>query len=258
MIEINSFFTHLKHSMEQHSDRLKKGRIFLPQYLRGRRFTKGFRPIAYTLAKRLELKVRKEVQNPFLEQYELGKPQRVDFAFAGRRAETTPLLFLEVESLGGSQLYQFYEHRQIKEEANYNKLWYYYGTLGNYYTTCKRVPRYFVWFLILPDRQIERSPYQWWDPTPDYKFFHPSLKELVCESPYRFYDHLIKASARLFIKKKKEFLSPAKRKWFRMELRECQDVCELVFITCTVDRLIMSRGKDLFDPCREMSVPLNW
>jgi hypothetical protein len=258
MIEVTAFFTTLKESMEQHADRLKKGRIFLPQYLKGRRFTKALHPIAATLARRLNLKVEEEVANSFLKKYRIGDRQQVDFVFAVRRDEGVPLLFLEVESLGGAQLYQFCEHRGINKEENCNKLWYYYETLANHFTAGQRVPRYFVWLLILPDCRIERSPYQWWDANPNYKFIHPSLKELVCQSPYRFYDHLIKTSARLFIEKYQDFLAPWTNGWVTKGLRECQEVCELVFITCTIDRLIMSRGKDFFDPNQEVSVPLNW
>jgi hypothetical protein len=86
--------------------------------------------------------------------------------------------------------------------------------------------------------------------------FDRSLKELVYESPYRFYDHLIKSAARLFITKHHDFKPTVSGRWTKIKLTEFQDVCELVFITCSWDRLIMSRGKDHFDPKREINVSL--
>jgi hypothetical protein len=88
--------------------------------------------------------------------------------------------------------------------------------------------------------------------------FHPSLKQLVYESPYRFYDHLIKSAARLFITEDQEFKDPHSGKCIKKKLTEFRDVCELIFITATRDRLIMSRGTDGFDPKKKIRVSLNW
>ncbi len=251
MIEIEEFFAMLKECMEAYAGRLRNGRIILPQYLKGGSLEPAFRPVARCLARTSNLRLKK-VSNPFLREYECGNRQIVDFGFV--KKDNAPVSFLELESLGGSQLYQFFEYKGMKD--NSNKLWYYYGTLGNYYTSGKRIPRYFVWLLCLPDCRVDLSPYQQWDI--QYKFIHPSLKGLVCQSPYRFYDHLIKSAARLFVTKPHEFKLRGTNKWTKIKLTEFEDACELVFITWTGDRLIMSRGKDLFEVNKEKSVALNW
>jgi hypothetical protein len=255
MIEINQFFTELKESIEKHSQDLKRGDLFLPRYLSRHTLTnKIFPRVASTLASNLKLDITPEYYNdmPPPDEYECGKFQRVDYLL--RRGEE-PMFFLELESLDRAQLYAFLDHEGIAEVDNDNKLWYYYGTLVNSFDFGKKVPKYFVFFLILPDRRVE--PYQIWDVTPEYKFFHPSLKKLVYESPYKFYDHLIKSAARLFISKEHGFKGPSARKWTKKTLAQLQDVCELVFITCTGYQLVMSRGRDSFDPKKEISIRLN-
>jgi len=255
VIEIKDFFTRLKESMENHARELKQGDLFLPEYLSGHALTRDVFPkISDTLASALNLEIVPEYHNdmPPPSEYKCGKFQRVDY-FLHRGSE--PNFFLELESLDRSQLNTFMEHENISEADNDNKLWYYYGTLVNNYTFGQSIPKYFVWLLILPDRQVE--PYQIWDVTPDYKFFHPSLKKLVYQSPYRFYDPLIKSAARLFITRDYNFKHPGTKKWTKKRLVQFQDVCELVFITCTMDRLFMSRGKDIFSPEEEVSIGLN-
>ncbi len=250
MIAIEEFLTKLKECMEVDPKRLRNGRIILPQYLEGGLLEPAFTPVARCLARTFNLRSQK-LSNQFLTEYDCGL-QIVDFAFM--KKDNTPVLFLELESLGGSQLYQFFEYKGIKH--NCNKLWYYYATLGNYYTSGKKIPRYFVWLLCLPDCRVDSSPYQQWDI--HYEFIHPSLKTLVCQSPYRFYDHLIKSAARLFVTKPHEFKLRGTNKWTKIKLTEFEDTCELVLMTWTGDRLIMSRGKDLFDLNKEKSVALNW
>ncbi len=114
-----------------------------------------------------------------------------------------------------------------------NKLWYYYGTLVNHYTYHRKTPRYYVWLLVLPNREVRR--YQLWDVTPEYNLFHPSLGRLIYQNPYLFYDHLIKSAVRLFISKRHDFKHPHTNRWERRSLIEFQDVCELDFITCTAN-----------------------
>jgi len=254
MIEMEEFLTKLKECMEAHQKRLRNGRIILPQYLEGGSLEPAFKPVARCLARTFNLRSQK-LSNQFLTEYDCGL-QIVDFAFM--KKDNTPVLFLELESLDGSQLFHFFEHRNITNKDNYNKLWYYYGTLGNYYTADLRVPKYFVWLICLPDRQVEPYHKNLWDFKPAYRFFDPSLKCLVYENPYRFYDRLIKTSALRFVKNERRFLDRTTRSWIQKDCRISQDVCELVFITWTGDRLIMSRGKDLFDVNKEKSVALNW
>ena len=159
--------------------------------------------------------------------------------------------------MDGAQLYHFSEHPSISPKDNYNKLWYYYGTLGKHFTSQEEIPRYFVWLLVLPDREVENC-FTVWDSTPAYGFFDRSLNQVVCRNPYRFYDRLIKGEAALFLMRMHEFRSPKSTKWVKKSLTEFQTACELAFITCTGDQLILSRGSDLFDPSKELRVPLNW
>lgn len=255
MVEIAEFLTKLKESIEHHARELRRGDLFLPEYLTRNAFTKGVFPkIADALASALDLEIAREHRNymPPPKEYECGTYQRVDYVLGQSSA---PKFFLELESLDRSQLYTFWDG-EASDADNDNKLWYYYGTLVNHYTYERRAPRFFVWLLILPDRQVER--YQLWDVAPAYKLFHRSLRKLVFKNPHRFYDHLIKSAARLFITQHHDFKLPGATNWTKKSLTEFQDVCELVFITCTGERLLLSRGKDLFDPEKEKSVALNW
>ncbi|KRT65936.1 MAG: hypothetical protein XU11_C0016G0005 [Candidatus Dadabacteria bacterium CSP1-2] len=254
---IKKFFLNLKESMEKHARHLRRGKIFLPQYLGRGKLEKAFNPVAHSLARALNLRIGRQIPNTFCPCYEIGGNQRVDFVFYERRqGNNIPLFFLELESLDGSQLCHFGEHEGIRGQDNINKQWYYYGTIGNYYTLKQKVPRYFVWLLSIPDRLVDH--YQIWDTNQEYQFFHSSLRGLVYQNPYRFYDYLIKTSAKTFLETKQEFKDPKTKRWVRKRLVEFQDVCELVFITCTIEELILSRGRDLFDPKKEKRVKLNW
>ena len=247
---IERFFLNLKESMQKHTLNLKKGRIFLPEYLGRNRLEKAFKPVSRSLARTLNLTFGYQILNYFPTEYEIGSNQRVDFVFYEKvKGKQAPLFFLELESLDSSQLCRFREHRGIRDQDNINKLWYYYGTISNYYTLKQKVRRYFVWLLILPYQKVDSYPI--WDTQKEYNFFHPSLKKLVYQNPYRFYDHLIKTSAKTFLKTEQKLGSGKK-------LVEFQDTCELVFITCTTKELILSRGIDLFDPQEEKRVQLNW
>jgi hypothetical protein len=164
MIEINEFFTKLKESIENHANELKQGELFLPKYLEGKSLTQGVFPkIANALGSALNLGIIHEYCNnmPPPAEYECGNYQIVDYVL---NKDSNPHFFLELESLDRAQLYLFREHEGVTEENNDNKLWYYYGTLVNHYTYGKKVPKYFIWLLILPDRRVE--PYQLWDVTP--------------------------------------------------------------------------------------------
>lgn len=256
MIDIMELFTNLKESIEMHEKDLKQGDLFFPKYLSGHALTRDVFPkIIKTLTSSLGLELISEYRNnmPTPEVYKCGQYQVVDYLL---HRVGVPKYFLELESLDRSQLNTFLEHEDISENNNENKLWYYYGTLIKHYTFGESVPKYFVWLLILTNHQVE--PYQIWDVAPEYKFFHTSLKPLIYQNPYRFYDNLIKSAARIFITNDYDFDDPKTRKLIRKSLLDFQDICELIFITCTIEKLIISRGKNLFNPNEEISVSLNY
>lgn len=251
---INRFFTGLKESIEEHSKDLKNGDAFLPQYLKKSRLTKTIFPkVVRTLSNKLNLEEPStEINNSMPEGFGFqGKRQRVDYVFYNAKK---PKLFFEVESLDRAQLYTFIKSKQYK-------LQYYDGTVFNFYhqNGKKTLPRYFVWFLILPDKEV--PPYKIWDADKDKEFkdrlLNPELKKIIFNNPYRFYDNLIKTSACLYLQKKLIFKNND-GKWDKKRLMDFQKDCELVFITCTIKELILSRGKDLFDPQKERRLRLNW
>jgi len=250
---IQNIFQNLKESMEKQSPLLKSGKIFLPKYLKMNNFTNKFTPVAQTLADKLQLTLIKQFNNPMPAGYDCGKRQIVDYAFL---RNGSPILFLELESLDRSQLYLFRDHSQMKKSDIDNKLWYYYGTLVKKAQRVPDVPRYWVSLLILPDEKV--GHYTIWDTSKYYRLFHRSLKDLVFENPYRFYDRLIKLSARHFLEKEQEFENPKSRKPIYKNLIKFQKECELIFITCTGQQLILSRGIHLFDPKKEKKVKIQW
>jgi hypothetical protein len=254
---INTFFIKMKESMEAHSKELKNGKVFDPKFLKRKKLSsKLFKKVAKTLGDLMDLEVDFEVTNKMPKDYGIGNSQRVDYVY---RKNGKDRLYLELETLNRAQLNLCWEHKKLKDKYNGNKLWYYYGSLAKHYDydLSEPVPRYFVFLLILPDRKV--MSYQTWDVyIRQYKYFHPSLRKLIFENPYRFYDHLIKSAARLFLTENiyMKGLEQDARKTHRG--KEIHDVCELVFITCTGDRLILSRGKDLFDPKKEKVKKINW
>jgi hypothetical protein len=254
-MRIETIFTSLKACLEQHGRELKCGDLFLPDALTGRVFTTTFQTVMASLASMLRLQMVPEYSNrmPPSGTYECGEYQRVDYVLHDGRDLR---IFVEVESLDRAQLTTFFGHRDVADADNLNKLWYYYGTLVNHYTLGHPAPRYFVWLLILPD--IPVKAYQIWDSMPAYRFFHPGLNRLVYASPYRFYDPLIKTAARLFLVQGHDFLPRGGGPWTTRPLTEFQETCELVFITCTTDRLILSRGINEFQPTLEQTLPLDW
>ncbi len=247
---MNLFFTALKESMEFHTSSLHHGEVFHPKYLKKRKFTKDIFPkVAHALAKRLELPIDEEVTNPFPEDIEVGwNRQIVDYVIGNPKR---PRYFLELESLDRAQLYLFLPDEDKRDES---KLWYYWATV------CKRnsgdisMPNYFVFLLILPDEAIKNFPF--WDAT-TYKLFSPRLRELIQANPFNFYDGLIKTSAQLFLKSR-QWLKDANGNWKMGYLQDYQDKCELVLITATNHQLILSRGRDLFEPSKEKRTSIRW
>lgn len=248
---MDRFFSALKNSLEANSKRLLRGRIFLPAYLKKRRFTKYESPrFARQVANRLSLRIEEEISNPFSQEFEMGwKRQMVDFVIGD---PSRPRYFFEVESLDRAQLYLFLPHGGRKDHS---KLWYYWATVCKRNSGDRKMPRYFVWLLILPDQPIVNFPF--WDAY-EYHLFSRKLRPLVQANPFSFYDRLIKTSAQLFLRKQQELIDPQGKWQNRGCLQDYQDRCELVFLTCTGRQLIMSRGRDGFDPAKEKRVLLKW
>ena len=256
MVGIDEILVHLKESLEEHASDLKKGNMFEPQYLKGKAFSNSFQNVAQTLAGKLGLEMRKEIRNDMPGPKDLyGSYQRVDYVYF---SDTKQYIYLELETLDRAQLYLFSD---IKLEGckytEENKLWYYLGTVKKHIIENKPIPRYFIWLLILPDKKVEDYSANLWDIKKWGKhheyILHPSLKNLIFENPYRFYDHLIKTSARQFLTGEDEDLTIKGK-----SLIQYQDICELVFLTCTGNQIILSRGKDQFNREKEKIVKIEW
>lgn len=255
MVDIDSFFRALKESIEDCSTELQNGKLFGPEYLKGKVFSNNFQKVAETIGNKLSLNVRSEHRNTMPEPVDhYGHWQQVDFAYSEKSSDLC--IYLELETLDRAQLYLFCDiELGDGGDIDENKLWYYLGTIKKRIVSNEPIPRYFVWLLILPDKRVEPYPANLWDikgwgKSGEY-ILHPSLKDLIFENPYRFYDHLIKTSARLFISRQRDELEGK-------SLAAYQDTCELIFLTCTGDQLIMSRGNDLFDSEKEIPLPINW
>jgi hypothetical protein len=171
-----------------------------------------------------------------------------------------PLVFWEIETLDRAQLYVFHEAPRVPKRDSENKLWHYYATLAKTIAAPENGPRYFVWLLVLPDRPV--GSYVIWDLPPHYGFFprliRRPIRALIQRNPFRFYDPLIKAAAREFLNRAEQFPVRGRTGWQKRAIKSLQEVCELVFITVTGDRLILSRGRDSFDPDRELVLRLRW
>jgi len=253
-MRLEDFVSQLKHALEEHSVLLQRGDIFLPKYLKGKNFTNNCFPnVMTTLSKKSGLPMKMEYTNKFDNIYEIGTHQRVDYAFLDTNDK--PSIFFELESLGRSQLYLFSD-ATFREKENDNKLWYYYGTLGNYYTWGHAVPQYFIFFLCLPNQKVE--PYQLWDLHKEYRLFHPALRQKVFLNPYLFYDRQIKAQARAFLQRQNYYMDDGAKWDKKVGWQHSQKICELIFVTCTIEELILSRGRDLFDPLKEQTFKINW
>jgi len=244
------FFLALQRSLESHPSILN-GKCFLPAYLKNRRLTDGVFPsVARDIARRLNLTLKKEVNNAFAPDLAIGfKRQRLNNVY-GRPEK--PKYFFEVESLNRAQLCLFLPDGHRNDDS---KLWYYWGTVCKALQGHAEMPRYFVWLLILPDEPVSTMPF--WDASSYYKLFSPRLRAIVQDSPFRFYDQLIKTSAKLFLHDK-DWIRDGRGKddWLKGRLLDYQDRCELVIITCTGKQLLMSRGSDEFDPAKEKRVLL--
>lgn len=138
-----------------------------------------------------------------------------------------------------------------------SKLWYYWGTVCKQILGDKNMPRYFVWLLVLPDRPVTTIPF--WDASKYYRLLSRHLRGIVQDNPFRFYDQMIKTSAKLFLRRNQWLkMTPTEDGWRKGRLLDYQDKCELVILTCTGQQLIMSRGRDEYDPAKEKRVLLKW
>ncbi len=246
---MNKLFFALRESFEKNSKLLQDGKVFHPSYLKKQKFTKHIFPqIVKDIRKRLDIDVKKEVDNPFPDVFELETTrQRVDYVFGNLQH---PKFFLELESIDRAQLYLFLADEDKLDDS---KLWYYWATVCKHLNGYPRMPRYFVFLLILPEEKINNLPF--WD-AHEYQIFSPRLRQLIEENPFGFYDRMIKTSARLFIEKRQWLYKEGK--WIKDFLQKYQGICELVFVTATERRLIMSRGKDNFNSSKEKYLQVRW
>jgi hypothetical protein len=259
--QVPRFFDALKRSIES-SPFLGRGKAFEPAHLKGWKLSKSFRKVMRPLAKRMGLPFHEEISNGFPTVYQCGHRQIVDYVLGSLEE---PVFYCELETLDRAQLYLFWDPPGLAKRESPSKLWHYYVTLAKARQGQPRSPRYFVWLLALPDYPVAR--YQVWDFDRGYGFFQPKFRKpfqhLIKQSPYRFYDPLIKLAAREFLTRRNEDVwfrladdSDWERKWIAPA--SLQRKCELVFVTITGHHLILSRGRDLFDAAKETRVRLRW
>ena len=245
---MQDFFTALRQSLEANSRRLKAGKAFLPEYLKQRKLVNEcFPPVARMVAKKLNLPLKEQVSNSFPEEWKIWKRQIVDHVLGNPKH---PHYHFELESLDRAQLYLFLPGGR----RDASKLWHYWGTVCKRLSGNKAMPRYFVFLLILPDEPVGSMPL--WDIAYS-KLFDPKVRPIIQNNPFSFYDRMIKTSARLFLNKK-DWLINKDGEWFKARLIDYQHLCELVIITATGRQLVMSRGRDGFDPAKEQTVLLRW
>lgn len=225
----------------------------MPAYLKGWALSrKLFSPVAKRVAKTLEWPLERERHISFPKEYDVWRSMRVDYAFDGASGKF-PKIFLELETLDRSQLYNFHPRRKPNQDVS--KLWHYYGILAKHLEGVQRAPRAFVFLLILPDERV--GSYSVWDADRYHRLLDSSLVPLIRQSPFRIYDPLIKATARQFLAKRFEFPN-GRGGWSKQTPKDLQGVCELVFLTATRTNLVVSRGKEDFSFEREAKHPLQW
>jgi hypothetical protein len=246
---MNKLFLALRESFENNSKLLQNGKVFHPSYLKEKKFTKSIFPkIAHDLQKRLKLHIDREVSNKFPNDFKVYKRQIVDYVFGDPQH---PKFFLELESIDRAQLYLFLAD---EDQLDNSKLWHYWATVCKRNNGDRAMPRYFIFLLVLPEKRVRNFPF--WD-AHAYKLLSPRLRNLIQDNPFSFYDRMIKTSARLFLEKRQDLIN-RQGKWVKDSLKNYQNRCELVFITATERQLILSRGKDYFDPSKEKYRPIRW
>jgi len=176
---------------------------------------------------------------------------RVDYAFYATDRDQ-PTIYLELETLDRAQLYNFLPRRDSNSDQS--KFWYWYGIVANHLTGHSLAPRALIFLLVLPDEPVHN--YRVWD-VYDAKLFDTDIRRLIYQSPFRFYDPLIKTAAQLFLECPIEFPSGGGG-WSTSTPKEFQHVCELVLVTVTRSFIVMVRGKKGFVTAADERYPLLW
>ena len=199
----------------------------------------------------------------------------------------SPWMFFELKSMDRAQIYLFADpvkNGQYWTEENDNNLWYYYWTLAKLYLgQAHEVPRYFVFFLCLPDKDVTPDGYQIYDDYcntrvqykwkfKQFPWVPPNLYDIY-NSPFRFYWPKIKQLCADFLNyhlKTCNCPTPPGN-WSPVDylenflryghcecnspsrpLRNLQCKCELILIAYNCHKqLIVSRGKDQFDCAKD-------
>ena len=120
------------------------------------------------------------------------------------------------------------------------------------------VANFFLFFLALPDFPV--SSYQVWDiDGSGYYGVTAADREEIYRSPFRFYDHRIKALFReMLLNQDPEATADWNWTVQGRRLADLQAICELVLITLTGPELILARGRDLLEQSREIRHPVVW
>jgi len=232
---------------------LRNGEAFLPIHLKGWRLSRYlFSPVADALASKIGWQVIREKRVTFPPVYEVWTGMRVDYAFSDARSRR-PHIYLELETLDRAQLYNFLPRPD--EEDDESKLWHYYGLLAKHLQGIELAPKALLFVMVLPDEPVDR--YQLWDTARDVGLFRSELAPLIYQSPFRFFDPLIKSAARLFLRRLESFPTRLGG-WESHRIADLQHVCELVFVTLTRKVMVVSRGRDGFAPNAERRYPLTW
>jgi hypothetical protein len=208
--------------------------------------------VAEQLASKLGWRLLRERRISFPAKYEIWKSMRVDYAFTEELSER-PAVYLELETLDRAQLYNFLPRHD--PDIDDSKLWHYYGILAKHLQNVERAPRALVFLLVLPDEPVDR--YQLWDTARDVGLFSSALAPLIYQSPFRFFDPLIKTAARLFLQRHEEF-PVGSGMWERRKIADLQGTCELVFVTVTRTAMVVARGRDGFRADAERRYTLGW
>jgi len=245
---LNKFLTSLSKVLNENDNKLKGGRVFLPEYLKGKKGIKVISQSIEEVGNRFEFDVLQEFTNPFIKNRKEYGSQRMDFAF---QEDSDFIAFVELESLDRSQLYVFKPNPDQNYKNDSSKLWYYFATLETGILQKEKLPKFFIFILILPNREV--SPYQIWDVQSDCNLLDKSERVNIFQNPFSFYDHRIKDTARDFLT---DNMAEVTKSWKPLLIKqrpliEYQDKCELVFFTITIDEIILSRGKDAFASNKE-------
>ena len=252
---LNVFLDLLAEVLNENDKELKRGEIFLPEYLRGSKGIKVISPNIKKVGNMLDYDVESEITNPFIRDKKEYGGQRIDFVF---KKMDSFVAFVELESLDRSQLYVFKPNPSQNYKNDASKLWYYFATLESGVLCGDELPKFFIFILILPNRKVK--PYHIWDVQKDCNLLSKSERNNIFNNPFLFYDNKIKNIARDFLT---DNIPEVSKSWKPLLIKQkpliaYQDKCELVFYTITIDEIILSRGKDAFAPNMEIKSKLKF